>query len=36
MKFLTDEVYIIPNNYLKKQKAILVMSSTFFYLLKET
>ena len=36
MKFLTDEVYIIPNNYLKKQKAILVMSSTFFYLLKAT
>ena len=36
MKFLTDEVYIIPNNYLKKQKAILVISSSFFYLLKAT
>ena len=36
MKFLTDEVYIISNNYLKKQKAILVISSSFFYLLKAT
>ena len=34
MKFLTDEVYIIPNNGLKKQKSILVISATFIYLLK--
>ena len=34
MKFLTDEVYIIPNNNLKKTKSILVISSSFLYLLK--
>ena len=34
MKFLTDEVYIIPSNLLKKQKGILVISATFIYLLK--
>ena len=34
MKFLTDEVYIIPNNNLKKIKSILVISSSFLYLLK--
>ena len=34
MKFLTDEVNIIPNSELKKQKSILVISATFIYLLK--
>ena len=34
MKFFTDEIYIIPNNGLKKQKAIIVISGIYFYLLK--
>ena len=35
MKFLTDEIYILTNNALKKQKAILVISASFFYFLKD-
>ena len=34
MNFLTDEVYLIPNNGLKKIKAILVISSSLIYILK--
>ena len=34
MKFFTDEIQLIPKNGLKKQKAIIVISGTFFYLLK--
>ena len=34
MKFFTDEIQIISKNGLKKQKAIIVISGTFFYLLK--
>ena len=34
IKFLTDEVFIISNNGLKKQKVILIISEIFYYLLK--
>ena len=35
MKFLTDEIYLMSNNnFLKKQKAILIISNSFFYVLK--
>ena len=34
MKFLSDEIYIITNNYQKKQKGILVISDSYIYLLK--
>lgn len=34
MKLLSDEVYIISNNGIKKQKIILVISELFYYLLK--
>ena len=34
MKFLSDEIYIISNNYQKKQKGILSISDSFIYLLK--
>ena len=36
MKFLSDDVYIIPNNALKKTKVILVITESFFYLFKST
>ena len=34
IKFLSDEIYIIPSIGLKKQKSILVMSESYLYLLK--
>ena len=35
MEFLTDDIFIVSSNGLKKQKATLVISSLYFYFLKQ-